>query len=99
MRDYELMVVVNPDIVEEALTATIEKVNQSIVGMGGTVTEVNQLGRRRLAYPINHFEEGNYILTRFKLEPGLAAEVESGLLLSTDILRHLLIRLGEEETD
>lgn len=92
LRDYELTVVVSPEVTDEDFPAAIEKVSQFITQRGGEVNEVNQWGRRKLAYPINHFGEGNYFLTQFKLDPKMVAEVEGGLLLSEEILRHLLVR-------
>jgi small subunit ribosomal protein S6 len=89
--------IIKPEITEEEFTAILEKVTRFITERGGNITEVNQWGKRRLAYPINHFEEGSYVLTRFKLSSNLIAELEANLLLLPDILRHLLIRLGEGE--
>ncbi len=95
MRDYELIVIVSPDVPEEELPTHLDKISEFITNKGGSVTEVERWGKRKLAYPINHFREGNYVLTRFKLEPGTTAELEANLRISEKILRHLLIRLGE----
>jgi small subunit ribosomal protein S6 len=93
--NYELAVVFSPQIAEEDITAAIEKVSQFITQKGGEVGAVNRWGRRKLAYPIKHFTEGNYALTQFKLQPNLAAELETNLRGSEEILRHLLVRLEE----
>ena len=93
MRNYELTVVFNPEITEEELPDEIEKVSQFITQKGGSVDEVNRWGRRKLAYPVKHFSEGNYTLTRFKFEPKAARELEASLYTSEKILRHLLVRL------
>ena len=95
MRDYELIVIVSPEVPEEELPTQIDKISEFITNKGGSVTEVERWGKRKLAYPINHLREGNYVLTRFKLEPGTAAELEANLRISERILRHLLVRLGE----
>ena len=95
MRDYELVVIISPEVAEEEIPATLEKINQFIVERGGSIAEVNQWGRRKLAYPIKHFMEGNYILTQFKMEPRLTAELEASLGISEEILRHLLVRLDD----
>ncbi|OGO06117.1 MAG: 30S ribosomal protein S6 [Chloroflexi bacterium RBG_13_54_9] len=97
MRDYELVMIVSPEIADEDVPAAIERVSQFITGRGGTVVEVDQWGRRRLAYPIRHFNEGIYVLTQFRLEPRLAAELEANLQISEEILRHLLVRSGKED--
>jgi len=95
LRDYELIVIVSPEVPEEELPSHIDKISDFITNKGGSVTEVERWGKRKLAYPINHFREANYVLTRFKLEPGTTAELEANLRISEKILRHLLVRLGE----
>jgi len=95
LRDYELVFILNPEIGDEEVPATIEKVNQFITGRGGTITEVNQWGRRKFAYPIKKFQEGHYILTQFKLEPGRSGELKESLRGSEEILRHLIVRLNK----
>ena len=95
LRNYELVVIISPEVAEEGLTATLEKISRFIVERGGSVTEVNQWGRRKLAYPIKKFMEGNYVLAHFKLEPRLTAELEASLGLSEEILRHLLVRVSD----
>jgi len=95
LRDYELIVIVSPEVPEEELPSHLDKISEFITNKGGSVTEVERWGKRKLAYPINHFREGNYVLTRFKLEPGTTAELEANLRISERILRHLLVRLGE----
>ena len=95
MRDYELTVVFSPEVSEEDLDAEIEKVSGLITQKGGEVVEVNRWGRRRLAYPIRRFREGNYVLTQLKIEPNLAVELDRNLQGLEEILRFLLIRLDE----
>lgn len=95
MRDYELIVIVSPEVPEEEMPSHLGKISEFITNKGGSVTEVERWGKRKLAYPINHFREGNYVLTRFKLKPGTTAELEANLRISEKILRHLLVRLGE----
>ncbi len=95
MRDYELVVIISPEVAEEEIPGTLEKIGRFITERGGSITEVNQWGRRKLAYPIKNFMEGNYVLTQFKMEPGLTADLEASLGISEEILRHLLVRLGD----
>ena len=97
MRDYELVMIISPEVEEEEMLATIEKVNEFVTSKGGEVTEVEQWGRRKLAYHINRFREGNYVLDRFKLDQGLTAELEANLQISEKVLRHLLVRLEEQK--
>ena len=96
MRDYELTVVISPSVADDEVTATLEKkVSQFITERGGSITEVKPWGRKKLAYPIKNYTEGNYMLTLFKMDPKLTAELESSLELSEEILRHLLVRLSD----
>lgn len=95
MRDYELTVIFRPEIAEEEIPAEIDKVSQMISQKGGVVGEVNRWGRKRLAYPIKHCREGNYVLTPFKMDPTSALELDKNLRGSDRILRHLLVKLGE----
>ena len=95
MCEYELVMIVNPEIADEQVSRTLEKVTKFVSERGGTVTEVNQWGKKKLAYPIKRFYEGNYILSRFSLEANLTKALEASLRLSEDIIRYLLVKLGE----
>lgn len=95
MRDYELIVIISPEVPEEEVPANIDKVSEFITARGGTVAEINRWGKRKLAYPINHFREGNYVLTKLKLDPRKTAELEANLRISERILRHLLVKIGD----
>ncbi len=93
--DYELVLILSPELAEEDVNAQIDNVSQFITGKGGAISDVEQWGKRRLAYPIKHFDEGNYVLSRFKLKPSLSREFEANLQISEVILRHLLVKLGD----
>ena len=94
LRDYELVLIISPEVVDEALDTTIKGVSQFITEKGGIVAEVEQWGKKKLAYPVEHFMEGSYVLTRFKLEPALSKELETNLKMSEEVLRHLLVKLS-----
>ncbi len=94
LRDYELVLVVNPEGAEDALEATINNVNQFITGKGGVISEEERWGKRKLAYPINRHLEGNYVLTRCKMRPNWAKELDANLNISEEVLRHLLLKVG-----
>ena len=95
MQDYALGLIISPEVGGEALDTTIDNVvGKFITGSGGTISNVEQWGKRRLAYPIKHFMEGSYVLTHFKLKPELSKELEASLRISEDVLRHLLIKSG-----
>jgi len=95
LRDYELIVIISPDVPEEEIPANVDKIVEFITSKGGSITQVDRWGKRRLAYPIKHFKEGNYVLTKFKIEPAMTAELEAILRISEKILRHMLVRLDE----
>ncbi len=92
--DYELVLVISPEVSEEVFGATIDNVSQFITGKGGIISEVERWGKRKLAYPIRHFAEGNYVLAKFKLKPAFCRELGANLRISEEVLRHLLIRVG-----
>jgi small subunit ribosomal protein S6 len=96
LRDYELVVVISPDIAEEDFPAAIERVATAVSSRGGEVLDTRQWGRRRLAYPIARHTEGNYLISQIKLDPERAHELESGFNISEEVLRHLLVRKDEE---
>ena len=95
MRNYELVLILNPEIADENVGAVNERVGQWVSAGGGEVVSTNPWGRRRLAYPIREQREGNYIVTQLRIAPKATAELERNLRLADDILRHLLIRLEE----
>lgn len=96
MHEYELIVVIDPEILEEDVPAALERVTTAITSRGGEIVETLPWGRRRLAYPINRRTEGNYVISQIKLDPARAHELEAGFAISEEILRHLLIRKDEE---
>ena len=95
MRDYELVVILSPELAEEDVPAAIDRLSQLISDRGGEVKDVDRWGRRKLAYPINKHLEGNYLVTQVRLEPDRTSDVEAGLRISEEVLRHLLIRVGD----
>ena len=93
--EYELIVVLNPELADDNLTAGIDRVQQAITSRGGEVVDVNTWGRRRLAYPIKRHMEGTYVLTQIKLEPDKVVDLENNLRISEDVIRHLIVRTDE----
>ena len=89
-RDYELGVVINPEVGDEQARAIADRVTQIINANSGQVVRVNAWGRRRLAYPIEHHRDGLYIFYDLILEPQSVAEIERNLRVNEDIIRHLL---------
>jgi small subunit ribosomal protein S6 len=91
--DYELTFIVHPEVADDALDPIVNNLTQYINAHSGTVVEVARWGRKKLAYPIKHVLEGNYILIRFKMDPAANRELETNLKISEKILRYLLIKV------
>ena len=93
MREYELMAVFAPDIAEDEMPGTLERVSGYITTAGGDVSELTTTspwGRRRLAYPIRDFRDGFYALYHFTLNPDGIGELERDLGLNAQVLRSLV---------
>ncbi len=95
MRRYELMLLLRPDLEDDKLQAAVEKVTRAIVNGGGSLSKVSPWGKRRLAYDINHHREASYFLIHFDIEPAQVREIERGMLISEEILRHLVTVLED----
>ena len=92
MNEYELLYVVHPRTAADDVPPVTEWVSGLIRQAGGEVLTVDNWGRRRLAYPIDHEFEGSYVLTTLELPPDGPPAVEAQLVISEDIMRHILIR-------
>ena len=92
MREYELMVVFDPNLDDAAVDALNTRIQNMITQRGGSIDTVDNWGRRRLAYPIGRYRDGVYILSRFQLPPNAASEIERALKLTESVIRHLLVR-------
>lgn len=93
MRRYELMLLFRPDLEDDQLQAAVERVTRAIVNAGGGLSKISPWGKRRLAYPIQHHRDASYFLIHFDIEPAAVREIERGLLISEEILRHLVVLL------
>ncbi len=92
MNKYELAVVVSAKLEDEDRAATMEKVKDLIARFGGTVTEVEEWGKRRLAYEIRKMREGFYYFVRFEADATCPAEVESRIRIMENVIRYLCVR-------
>ncbi|MCV0403949.1 MAG: 30S ribosomal protein S6 [Chloroflexi bacterium] len=90
MRRYELMLLLRPDLEDDKLQSAVEKVTRAIVNAGGSLSKVSPWGKRRLAYDIQRHREASYFLIHFDIEPSAVREIERGMLISEEILRHLV---------
>jgi small subunit ribosomal protein S6 len=94
LKDYELVFIPNPDVTEEALETKLNGISEFITGREGVISSIDKWGKKKLAYPIKHFLEGNYVLARFQISPAKCKELDANLKISEEVLRHLLIRVG-----
>ena len=92
MRNYELVMVLNPDADEERLESVMDRVRRVLADQGGEVVSEEHWGRRKLAYKIGDFSEGNYHIAQLSMEAAQAKELERTLRLTDDVIRHLLMR-------
>jgi small subunit ribosomal protein S6 len=92
MNEYELVVVAQPELDEDGMTALNDRIADWIKTAQGEITATEVWGRRQLAYPIRKYREGIYVLRRLQLPPSATATLERSLRLNEAVLRHLLIR-------
>jgi ribosomal protein S6 len=93
MRRYELMLVLRPDIPDERNQAIVDRTTRQIAASGGQIVKVAPWGRRRLAYPIDRHREGSYHIVIFEAPAESIVELERGLLITEELLRHLVTRV------
>ena len=92
MRRYELMLVLRPDAPDERIAAIVDRTTRQIATDGGQIIKVAPWGRRRLAYPIERYREGSYHIVVFEAPSTTIAEIERSLLITEEVLRHLVTR-------
>ena len=92
MRRYELMLVLRPDAPDERIAAIVDRTTRQIATDGGQIIKVAPWGRRRLAYPIERYREGSYHIVVFEAPSTTIAEIERTLLITEEVLRHLVTR-------
>ncbi len=93
MRRYELMLVLRPDAPEDRVQATLDRTTRGIGAAGGQIVKVSPWGRRRLAYPIGQHREGSYYLLLFDAPSEAIGELERSLLITEEVMRHLVTRV------
>ncbi len=93
MRRYELMLVIRPDVADDKSQALVDRTTRGIVASGGQIVKVAPWGRRRLAYPIDRHREGSYHIILFEAPSEAIVELEHTLLITEEVLRHLVTRV------
>jgi small subunit ribosomal protein S6 len=93
MRRYELMLVIRPDVADDKSQGLVDRTTRQIVAAGGQIVKVAPWGRRRLAYPIDRHREGSYQIILFEAPPTAITELEHTLLITEEVIRHLVTRV------
>jgi small subunit ribosomal protein S6 len=93
MRRYELMLILRPDVADDKAQAVIDRTTRMVSTGGGQIVKVAPWGRRRLAYQIDRYREGSYHIVLFEAPAEVIAEVERGLQITEEVLRHLVTRV------
>ena len=96
MRHYEMVYIINPTLEAESLKEVVDKFSDIVNKLKGTVIEVNEWGKRKLAYEVKKFDKGYYILLDFCGLPAVVKELERNLKLDDRILKYLNIKLDED---
>jgi small subunit ribosomal protein S6 len=93
MRRYELMLVLRPDTADDRVQQILDRTTRGIAESEGQVVKVSPWGRRRLAYPISGHREGSYFIVVFDAPSESIDELERGLNITEEIMRHLITRI------
>ena len=96
-RTYELMFIVRPDMAEEDLDKLISTLETAVSTTGGTVKNVEKMGKRRLAYVVHRFHDGVYVLLTVEGSGGLIHELERRLRVTEPVIKFLTVRIDEEQ--
>ena len=96
MRHYEVMVILDAGLDEDAIREIVDRATLAITNSGGTVDRVDRWGKRRFAYEVHHRSEGYYVLVEATAEPAAVDSVDRVLGLADEVIRHKVIRLPEK---
>ena len=96
MRHYEVMVILDAGLEEDAIRALLDRTTQLFTNQGATLGKVDRWGKRRFAYEVRHRSEGYYVLIDAMADPAAVAEVDRMLGLADEVIRHKVIRLPEK---
>ena len=96
-RFYEVMFIVRPDVADEDVDKLIAGLEQTVTGGGGAIRSTEKLGKRKLAYTVRKFNDGNYVLLTIDADGVLIAELERRLRVSEPVIKFITVRMDEEE--
>lgn len=92
-RQYELTFILPPSMAEDEVNNIQDTISGWVTGQQGEVTKASHWGRRRLAYPIQNYKEGYYILLEFDSDPEAIKDLDRRIRLNASIIRHLIVRV------
>ena len=95
MRPYEVMVILDASLEDDAVRAMVDRFSQQLATAGARSVSVHNWGKRRFAYPLHHRNEGHYVVIEANAEPGAMGDLDRLLGLTDEVLRHKVIRLPE----
>jgi len=95
MRIYEALFIIKPDVPEEEIDQRLEALRTHLTGMGATIDKLEKWGKRRLAYKVDKYREGFYVLFQFTAGPETVTEFERRLRVSDIVLKFLTVRIDE----
>ena len=98
MVKYELALVVNAKIDDDARAAVVEKAKGYVTRYGGTISDVEEWGKKKLAYEIQKMDEGFYYFIHFEAETDAPAQIEDHIRIMDNVLRFLIVRPDEEQS-
>jgi small subunit ribosomal protein S6 len=96
-RLYEVMFIVRPDVEDEEADKLIESLGNTVKTGGGVVRSAEKLGRRKLAYQVRKFNDGNYILLTIEANGAVVLELERRLRVTEQVIKFITVRMDEEE--
>jgi small subunit ribosomal protein S6 len=96
-RVYEVMFIVRPDAAEEDIDKLIAGFSATVTGGGGTVKSVEKMGRRKLAYLVRKFNDGNYVLLTVEAGGPVVLELERRLRVTEQVIKFITVRIDEED--
>jgi small subunit ribosomal protein S6 len=96
-RVYEVMFIVRPDVAEEEVDKLIAGFSTTVTGGGGVVKTVEKMGRRKLAYLVRKFNDGNYVLLTVEATGPVVLELERRLRVTEPVIKFITVRIDEEE--
>jgi small subunit ribosomal protein S6 len=95
-RTYEVVFIIDPTVSDDEVMRLSETVQKIITGQGGTITKTEVMGKRQLAYEINHKRDGTYVLLEVEGSGAEIAELERRMRVNDQILRYMTIRVDED---